>query len=79
MSSDDIKAKAFRFIDETKGVTSGGERRDILVKQLTNIFPNHNFNVFIFHDSSWSRQSSNTKGSTYFEKNYGSEVDIVLS
>jgi hypothetical protein len=79
MSSDDIKVKAFPFVYEIRGVTSGEERRDILEEKLTNMFPNHNVTVLIFNDSNWSRQSSNTKGNTYFEKSYGSEVDIVLS
>ena len=79
MDSDQIKVKAFPFVYETTHITDGARRRDILKNKLGAMFPNHNVNVFIFNDSNWSRNNINTKGSTYFEKSYGSEVDVVLT
>jgi hypothetical protein len=79
VNADEIKVKAFPFVYESRNMIDTAQRRDILNNKLTSMFPNHNVTVFIFNDSNWSRQSNNTKGITYFEKGYGSEVDVILS
>ena len=77
MNSDEIKAKAFPFVYDTRSITNDERRRDLLQASLKNIFPNHNVNVFIFNDG-WSR-SCCSKGSVAFKNEYGSTIDIVLS
>ncbi|CAF4095560.1 unnamed protein product [Adineta steineri] len=79
VTSDEIKSTANSFINKTKGEVDNIKRRDILWNELKNAFPSHYVNIFIFDDSDWTRNGQNTKGSAYFEKNYGSEVDIVLT
>ena len=78
MNSDDIKTKAFPFVYESKNEINDIQRRDTLREKLKNMFPKHYVNVFIFNDSDWSRYGNNTKGGTYFTKEYGSEIDVVL-
>lgn len=79
MTSAEIKAKADGLITETKSETDKVKRRDILHEKLKALFPNHNVHVFLFGDSLWSRSTHSNKGAAYYEKDYGSEVDIVLS
>ncbi|CAF1267683.1 unnamed protein product [Adineta steineri] len=79
VTSDEIKSTANSFINKTKGEVDSVKRRDILSNELKNVFPSHYVNIFIFDDTDWTRNGHNTKGSAYFEKNYGSEVSIVLT
>ncbi|CAF0833320.1 unnamed protein product [Adineta steineri] len=79
VTSDEIKSTANSFINKTKGEVDNIKRRDILWNELKNAFPSHYVNIFIFDDNDWTRNGQNTKGSAYFEKNYGSEVSIVLT
>ena len=78
LSGDEIKVKVFPFVYDTKNINDSERRRDILKDKLKILFPQHNVNLFIFNGSCWSRSSNNTKGIAFFEKEYGSEVDIVL-
>jgi len=78
MKSDEIKAKAFPFIYETKGETDNTRRRDKLRDSLKNVFPNHHVNVFILYPP-WNRNHWNVKGTTSFKDEFGSHVDIVLN
>ncbi|UJR24097.1 hypothetical protein I4U23_027064 [Adineta vaga] len=77
MNPDEIKAKAFPFIYDTRSITDTTRRRDILKNNLKIVFPDHYVNVFIFNKG-WSR-NNRSKGATAFKKEYGSDVDIVLS
>ncbi|CAF3553043.1 unnamed protein product [Rotaria sp. Silwood1] len=77
MDSDEIKSKAFPFVYDTKGQTDTETRRDSLKASLQKIFPNHGMNVFIFSKSWYYR--TYTKGSASFEKEYGTDVLVVLS
>ncbi len=77
MDSDDIKSKAFPFVYDTKGETDLGKRSDKLKASLTNVFPNHNVNVFIFGKT--CSRSNYSRGATLFMNDYGSNVNIVLS
>lgn len=79
MTSEQIQLVADPFIHKTKGEMDDLKRRDILNKQLNDAFPYHYVNIFIFENSDWHRNSYNIKGSAYYEKNYGSEVDIILT
>ncbi|CAF1110381.1 unnamed protein product [Adineta ricciae] len=79
MTSDAIKSIANDVITETKSETDNVKRRDVLHEKLKALFPNHNVHVFLFNDSHWSRSTHSHKGAAYYEKDYGSEVDIVLS
>jgi hypothetical protein len=79
MNTEEIKAKALPFIYESRNMIDDGQRHTILQNKFKTMFPNHYVNVFIFNGSDWARQSNNTKGSIYFEKDYDSEVDVVLN
>jgi hypothetical protein len=79
MSSDEIKAKAFAFVYESKHEKDDVKRRDLLRDKFKVLFPDHLVNVFLFSDSDWGRYANNIKGGTFFEKDYGSEVDVVLN
>eukprot|EP01124_Arcella_intermedia_P016966 TRINITY_DN23594_c0_g1_i1.p1 TRINITY_DN23594_c0_g1~~TRINITY_DN23594_c0_g1_i1.p1 ORF type:complete len:140 (-),score=25.28 TRINITY_DN23594_c0_g1_i1:27-446(-) len=79
MSSDDIKVRAFPFVYESRHITDNNRRRNLIKEKLDRQFPNHNVTVTVFNNSDWSRKSHNTKGATFFEKDYGTEIDVVLS
>ncbi len=72
------KLKHFLFVYDTKSETDDVKRHDSLRDSLKNIFPNHYINVFIYHKR-WTRSHTNIKDAAYFTKEYGSDVDIVLS
>ena len=78
ISDNDVKAKAFPFVYDTKSETSSEKRRDSLRDSLKTVFPEHNVNVFIF-GRSWNANARNHKAHTWFTKEYGSDVYIVLS
>ena len=78
ISENDVKAKAFPFVYDTKSETSSEKRRDSLRDSLKTVFPEHNVNIFIF-GSTWEAHRANCKGRAYFTKEYGSTVYIVLS
>ncbi|CAF1508829.1 unnamed protein product [Adineta ricciae] len=79
MTTDHVQLRATPYILKTKAETDGSKRRDILRDELKTAFPNHFVNVFIYNDNDWTRSSRNAKGTAYYEKNYGTEVDIVLT
>lgn len=76
---DDIKVKLFPFVYDTKSMTDGEQRRDLLKEKLKVLYPQHNIHIFVFGDGLWARYSVNTKGNAYFAKEYGSEIDVILS
>lgn len=78
MNSAEIKRRAFPFVYDTQRIRNPERRRDVLRNNLKNILPDHYVNVGIF-GRGWSRYSRNTKGVAYFDKEYGTDIDIVLS
>ena len=78
MTGEDVKAKAFPFVYDSKSESDVTIRRDILRNRLKSVFPNHHVNIFVC-TTGWRRNSSNIKGSAFFQKEYGSTVDIILS
>lgn len=78
ISSEDIKAKAFPFVFDTKREKDPVKRRDTLRDQLQKVFPDYHVNVFIT-PGVWQRSSNNITGSASFIKEYGTTVDIILN
>lgn len=78
LSKIDVKSKAFPFVFQTKDIKTAGERCLKLNDQLKPIFPHHKLYVFV-GNSTWNRQSHNIKGEVTFRKQYGTDVDIILT
>ena len=74
----DVKSKAFPFVFQSKDIKNVSERCFKLRDQLTPIFPHHKLYVFVAN-STWNRLSHNIKGEVTFRKQYGSDVDIILT